>query len=146
MKVERIDGKSTNKGEGLAIKEAFKANTKEQLSEIQQKVKYLRQTKKILQIELATIQRKKESDKQIEKNKQERLESENKAQEFKVKAEKEADDVRDLQQQINELFASMSEDTSASGDHEAILCYKDGKRVEVTTDNKKFIVLLWGWM
>ena len=100
-------------------------------------MKDLGQKKKTLQIKLATIQRKKESDEQIERNKQERLESENKAQEFKVKAEKEAEDVRDLQQQIKELSASMPEDTSASGDHEAILCYEGGKRIEVTTDKGK---------
>ena len=84
-----------------------------------------------LQNELATLQHKFASDK-------ERLESETKVQQIKVKAEKEAKDVRDLQQQIEELSATMSKDTSASSDHEAILgCDEAGKRIEVTTDNGK---------
>ena len=74
---------------------------------------------------MATLQHKLASDK-------ERLESENKVQEIKVKAEKEAKDVIDLQQQITKLSASMSKDTSASNDHEAILGYDEaGKWIEV---------------
>ena len=82
---------------------------------------------------MATLQHKFASDK-------ERLESETKVQEIKVKAEKEAKDVRDLQQQIEELSASMSKDPSASSDHEGILgCNEAGKRIKLTTDNGKVI-------
>ena len=109
----RNNEKSTNKG-GSAIKDAFRSNKQEELSEIQQGFKAIEQQKKTLQNELAALQQKDASDK-------ERSESETKVQEIKVKAEKEAKDVRDLQQQIEELSASMSKNTSASSGHEVIL-------------------------
>ena len=48
MKAEKLDGKSTNKGKGSAIKEAFKAKKNKEFSEIQQKGKSIGQQKNIL--------------------------------------------------------------------------------------------------
>ena len=81
--------------------------------------------------------RKKELGEQIERNTQEPLESEKKTQEYNVKVKKDAKDMSDLQQKIEELSASMPKDTLASDDHEDMLYYEGVKRIKVMTDYEK---------
>ena len=64
VKVEKINGKSTNK-EGSAIEDAVRGNKQEELSEMQQGFKAIEQQKKTLQNELATTQRKMESTRSV---------------------------------------------------------------------------------